>query len=1161
MRDREAGRVGVWHGRAVSGLVTGLALALLCTAAVRAEVRWKSGAVSAPASMGPSERLRVLGQLASSTHKTVVIHFSGPLAKSEREALARSGVRLLSYLGGNAYFARLTPELDAVAAAAVERTLAIEAVDPQNKLHRDLAQGIARPWSIVRAGAAPGDPIVAVYVLFHRDVDVLSRAPATVGAFEGTVVSTIDTVGAVVAHLPLSRTAELAAHDDVMFVEPPLPALEELNDGNSVRTGAGVLNDPPYGLVGDGVTVLVYDGGTVFPHADLAGRLTIGDSSGVNDHSTHVACTVGGAGGTFTGMAPGVEIVSYGFEQEGGLQQGFLYTDPGDIENDYGESVSLYGVDITNNSIGTNTASNGYPCSWEGDYGVTSALIDEIVRGEAFGAPLRVVWANGNERGSGACGTTYKTTAPPACAKNSLTVGALNSNDDSVTSFTSWGPCEDGRLKPDISAPGCQSNGDGGVTSCSVGGGYGVKCGTSMASPTTAGVSSLLLEQYRKTYPTHPDFRNSLLRAVLAQTAVDLGNQGPDYQTGYGSIRAVPAADLIAQKRLVEDVVVQGQTYTFTLTAPGGVDLKATLAWDDPAGAPIVSPMLVNDLDLRIVGPDQTVYFPWTLNPATPGNPAVRTVRDGVNNIEQVVVSNAPAGVYTVEIEGVAIAQGPEQPFGIATSVPPVFCTVPPTFAGLASAVAGDSCGEIRLTWNPATSNCGAAGHISYNVYRSTTPLGLPLPPSLLIEGLPAGTTTFVDQALPPGATRYYLVRADDSASSEDNNFVKKPATAPTSPDTGPPIFGGLVSASATSSCREVALSWQPALESCSGPVSYEVYRSTDPDFTPGPSTLVAQTFATGFLDTSVTPGTEATYIVRARDEQGNGDTNELRQQVTPPLYDDVRFQTAFELTNEGWAVVPPNDAQTGQWEWGDPIQTAYQPGDDASNPGARCWITQVSDSPSNGDVDGGTTTLLSATYDLSGTVTPTVEYARWFTNDQGGSPGDPTDSFLVQVSNNNGLNWFPLETVGAGTPLAWVPVSHALSVAPTSTMRFRFTAADLGAGSLVEAGIDEFRLVDAEQACLQCNEPPPQTLCQISVSLEGDDVRIDWSTNPVDARVVVYNVTGCGPDQRVKLGTSDGNSFLHESAAASSQSFQYQVTFVDDCGNEQPFCGTTDCP
>ena len=90
------------------------------------------------------------------------------------------------------------------------------------------------------------------------------------------------------------------------------------------------------------------------------------------------------------------------------------------------------------------------------------------------------------------------------------------------------------------------------MTSCSSSGGYTGKCGTSMASPTAAGVAALVLQQYRLTYPGEPDFRNSTLRAIMAQTAVDLQNPGPDYMTGYGSIRVKPAVDLVIRRQLAE---------------------------------------------------------------------------------------------------------------------------------------------------------------------------------------------------------------------------------------------------------------------------------------------------------------------------------------------------------------------------------------------------------------------------------------------------------------------------------------------------------------------------------------------------------------------------------------------------------------------------------
>jgi hypothetical protein len=1143
--------------------LAGLVLAAAVSSEPRAEVRWRSGAVSAPAPMEREELAQAAAELSKAPGTSrFVLYFDGPVQPEERASLQASGIRLLSYLGGHAYYASIAPGADTARLSAVPGALAVEAVDPANKLHPDLARGVVHPWSVT--APAEGDrtsPEVAAYVLFHRDFD-LGQARELLARYEATLRSELTALNGVVAHLPFARLPSLAADDDVRYVEPPLPALTELNASNRVRVEADVVNDLPYGLDGSGVSVLVYDGGKVYGHNDLAGRLTVGqsDTGGTSDHATHVACTVGGAGSLHTGMAPGVDIVSYTFEVAGGLSEGFLYTDPGDIQSDYSEAVTLYGADLSNNSISSNTAPNGFPCDWEGNYGTTGAVIDEMVRG-SLGEPFRVVWANGNERSSGRCGTTYLTTAPPACAKNHLTVGALNSDDDSVTSFTSWGPCDDGRLKPDVSAPGCQNNDDGGVTSCSAGGGYGVKCGTSMASPTAAGVAALLLQQYRESFPELPDFRNSLLRAVLAQTAVDLGNPGPDYQSGYGSIRAQDAVEVIRQGRFVEDEIEQGEVYTFTATVllSTSAGLKVTLAWDDPAGAPDVNPVLVNDLDLRILGPDQTIYHPWTLDPGDPGAPAIQTVRDGVNNIEQVFIPNPQPGVYTIQIEGVNIAEGDSQPFSVASTKTPEFCTAEPGFAGLESALAGDSCGEIDLAWSPGESNCTPSGQIRYNIYRSTSPSFLPNAENRVSAGVAA--TTFTDFGLEPGLTYHYLVRAADSSSGEDTNLVTRSAPAPVAPDLGAPVFAGLATAAAGSSCGEVLLGWGEAVESCSLPVVYEVHRSTSALFAPGPETLLAVTHASALVDTSVTPGQTHYYLVRARDAAGNQETNELRLGAAPTAFDLELFRSGFESTDEGWTVVPPNDADAGEWEWGDPSGTSYQPEDDDTVDGVNCWITGLLGGSGNGDVDGGTTTLLSAAYDMSNAQSPQVRYSRWFTNDRGGSPGDATDTFLVETSNDDGQSWSVLEEVGQGTPLAWVPVSLPLPVPGTDQMRFRFTARDLGEGSLVEAGIDEFELVDPGQACLQCGDPPPQTLCAISVSQAGDDIRLDWTGQPLGTRAVIYHVTGCESSERVRLGTSTSGSFLHQEAALSTEAFQYRVTFVDECGEEQPFCGDNDCP
>jgi hypothetical protein len=369
-----------------------------------------------------------------------------------------------------------------------------------------------------------------------------------------------------------------------------------------------------------------------------------------------------------------------------------------------------------------------------------------------------------------------------------------------------------------------------------------------------------------------------------------------------------------------------------------------------------------------------------------------------------------------------------------------------------------------------------------------------------------------------------------------------------------------LQSAVAGPECGEVVLEWPAAVESCNGPVIYDVHRSPNPLFVPGPGSRIGTTMSTGFVDTSLTPGIEHTYIVRARDGVGNAETNNVRLHVVPTQFDLLLMETGFEANDESWSVVPPNDASAGNWEWGDPVGTPYQPENDATEGGVNCWITELGYPTGNGDVDDGTTTLLSAPYDMSGASVPKVAYSRWFTNDRGGSPGDSTDTFLVEVSDDDGQSWSVLEEVGAGTPLAWVPVDYSLPVAPTPEIRFRFTARDLGSGSLVEAGIDEFRLIDEGQRCNQC-DPVPQTLCSISIEKNRDDVVVDWSVNPVDTRAVVYHVTGCDAADRVKLGTTEESSFVHEDALLSHEPFQYRVTFVDACGNEQGFCGPTDCP
>jgi hypothetical protein len=274
-----------------------------------------------------------------------------------------------------------------------------------------------------------------------------------------------------------------------------------------------------------------------------------------------------------------------------------------------------------------------------------------------------------------------------------------------------------------------------------------------MASPTVCGLSALLIQDYRARFPG-PDMRNSTLKILLAQTAVDLGNAGPDYQFGYGSVRIVPAIDFMRSANFRESSVGQGGVVSYTVNVTAGTSqLKVMLAWDDPAGTPNVVPSLINDLDLRVFSPTSSQAFPWTLNPSNPSAAAVRTVRNSRDNIEQVLVDNPAAGTWTVEVFGFNVPQGP-QPFSVSAS-PNLGdggpCNPPAAPTGVTASDA-TSCSSVTVSWNAAT---GATG---YSIWRNT------------VDNSGSATEIGTDSASPfddatasQGQTYFYWVKANNA--------------------------------------------------------------------------------------------------------------------------------------------------------------------------------------------------------------------------------------------------------------------------------------------------------------------------------------------------------------------------------------------------------------
>jgi hypothetical protein len=165
--------------------------------------------------------------------------------------------------------------------------------------------------------------------------------------------------------------------------------------------------------------------------------------------------------------------------------------------------------------------------------------------------------------------------------------------------------------------------------------------------------------------------------------------------------------------------------------------------------------------------------------------------------------------------------------------------------------------------------------------------------------------------------------------------------------------------------------------------------------------------------------------------------------------------------TNTGWVVGGTGDtATTGIWTRVDPNGTAAQPENDAGT-GTLCWVTgqgSVGGALGEQDVDGGATTLTSPTFDLSDFEDGIISYARWYSNNTGAGPNE--DSMPIEISNNGGASWVQMELVTENLN-AWASKSFSVRqfVQPSATMKFRVVARDLGTGSVVEAGLDDFRV------------------------------------------------------------------------------------------------------
>ncbi|HUU85596.1 MAG TPA: S8 family serine peptidase, partial [Phycisphaerae bacterium] len=479
-------------------------------------------------------------------------------------------------------------------------------------------------------------------------------------------------------------------------------AADSISTDEVLPGGSSGLN-----LTGSGVTLGIWDGGGVrTSHQEYGGRATQIDSpSGTHYHSTHVAGTMIASGvvSSAKGMSPSADLDCY------------------DWNSDTSEMISAAaaGLLVSNHSYSYITGWyynwSYYEWFWYGDvtvsttednwfglYSSYSEELDEI----AYDYPHYLMCrSGGNERtddGPGPGGGHYyynpssgwewsTDTRDPdgpwdcigttAIAKNLLAVAAVEDvsggysgpGSVSMSSFSSWGPADDGRIKPDISANGIglYSTFDGSDSD------YDSISGTSMSTPNLSGSLGVLIEYWRDTHPSDGDMRSATLKGLVLHTADETGSaNGPDYKFGWGLMNTLTAANTISADvtepvTISEQTLANSGTYEVTVYTDGTSELRASICWTDPPGTPpgnVLNPttkMLVNDLDLRIEkSSPTTTYYPWVLNPASPDS-AATTADNNTDNVEQVVVSSPGTNQYTVRVTHKGTLSGGSQDFSL----------------------------------------------------------------------------------------------------------------------------------------------------------------------------------------------------------------------------------------------------------------------------------------------------------------------------------------------------------------------------------------------------------------------------------------------------------------------------------------------------------------